>query len=73
MTYSWEFTHKNTDYRVEVETPVTCYTLLRRASWGGFEKIPCMSRTEERAFPKQPAWMATAFLHGCKQAEERNV
>ncbi len=42
------------------------YRKLADETW---EKIPCFSRAEENAFPKDVAWAATAFIAGLNYRE----
>ena len=70
MGYLFDFRLNNKSYRVEVPEDAPHYVLSKQAAWGGYEKIPCMTDAEERAYPKAAAWVATAFLRGIKQAKE---
>lgn len=36
----------------------------RKQPDGTFDRMPCVTRAEEYAFPKSVAWIATAFVSG---------
>lgn len=65
--YCFAFTLRNKQYQVRIPASLEHY-VLERESWGGlFEKVPCMTDAEERRFPKDAGYVATAYLQGLRE------
>jgi hypothetical protein len=68
--YSEVITSRGKQYKVEIvrgyvtsqEANPLCWVLYRHSSFGGWVKIPAMTRAECNAFPKEAAKIAQQIL-----------
>lgn len=57
-------------FRGKILTPASwVYEAEHKQWWGGFERIKCMTRSEEAKFPKLPSWLGTALVAYRNQVE----
>ena len=73
MAYQMDFDLGGRKYQVRVNKDLKFYHLLRRYDYGITEKIPCMTDTEERKYPKGAAWVATAYLQGLRDLRKKEL
>lgn len=69
MKYKMDFELRKRKFRVEVEEKLTCYDLQRVDDFGIGRSIPCFTDAEERKYPTDAAWVATAYLRGLQHAK----
>ena len=71
--YQMDFELRNRKFRVWVEKKAPCYHLENVDDYGVGREIPCWTDAEERKYPKDAAWVATAFLYGIRQAKKIKI
>ena len=71
--YKMDFELRGKKYRIEVKPEKKCYDLQRMDDWGVGRSIPCFTDAEERRYPKDAAWVATAYLRGIKDTDAGTV